>query len=199
MLKIRFSVPILLQCLVGVAAIPTSTPSDPDLDSVDQFRSAHYVSVATDLQSLPPDERHRRLVELANDRRHSMMFFALCSMLFEPEPGQELRRAMLGQPVFVGGGQATSAEDDRRWPLEPITIRDQLPILVVYGYNGGPSEPPLEYLAYCNANGVWRSKAFPKLTFVQRSAILQEFVKTIPKLSEHRRNWLLAQARDGGN
>src|SRR3954468_11262392 len=141
--------------IIGVAALawagaqPTTKPAiEParmdTFSFIESYRIAHYLQVAEELQKLDAGKRIARLKELAVDPKRGSEIFPLCRMLFEAKPNVEFRRPRIGAPDFVGGGQMAD------WALEPITLFDQVPILIVEGYNvAGYPEPPLSYVDYC--------------------------------------------------
>lgn len=123
------------------ATMPSSSGPRPvhypdDMDFLEDFRIAHYLHVAAELQRLDVDRRAERLREIARDPRRASEAYPLCRMLFVARDGQRFRAPMLGASSFVG---ETTAED---WPLEPIAIYKGVPILVVRGYVlAGEAEP----------------------------------------------------------
>ena len=153
--------------------------------------------MAADLQSLPPADRLQRLKKIGVDRAQTDDLFVLCRMLYEPKHGYEFRGPLLGRPVFVGKQPSDAAEAAKRWPLEPITIRDDMPISIVRGYivSGAP-EKPLEYLEYCNRNCEWRLANFPNLTLPQRQNILKKCCESLDNLALEDKTYLFEQAED---
>ena len=189
---------VFLNCVSGNAATPTSKPakSDPP-DFFEGFRSARYMLIAFDLQSQSPADRLQHLKDIAGDRARPYDAFVLCRMLFQEKGGGSLRRPNLGGPSFVVE-ETYSPVAYRRWPLEPITLCDQMPILVVDGYagSGGPPEDALDYVVYCNTFGTWRSEKYDKFALARRREIVQAFVAPLRGLTKGDKDWLLAQAED---
>jgi hypothetical protein len=117
---------------------------------------------------------------------------ALCRLLFRSREGGPLRRPMLGEPGFLGGG-----EPDGRWPLEPVHLFQGVPFYVVrlYGLAGLPESGPL-YLSYCLRNGVWNGEAYPEFGDGELRAIAEEFIESGPwaePLGNDERQLLLSQ------
>jgi hypothetical protein len=76
-------------------------------------------------------------------------------MLFETKKGREFRRPRIGGAAFLGG------TDYPDWPLEPIAIYENIPILITYGYMlGGVPEASGQYLSFCADNCNWRQARY---------------------------------------
>jgi hypothetical protein len=153
----------------------------------DDFRSSRYLQLASDLQALPPDARIRRLRDLARDPDRSTEIFPLCRMLFQAKGGQAFRRPGLGGPVFVGtsGG----------WPLEPIDLFEEVPILVVRGYGlGGLAEPATMYLDHCLKSCRWSDLKYVPRSASVLKAIVESFIAAHPEVATDV-DWLRQQAQ----
>ncbi len=191
--------------LTGVAAGPTTGPSTrPEADwsmreygFCDAFRCSHYLHLAVQLQQLDPDRRAKRLREMAADADGMSELFPLCRMLFVRKPGGAFRRPTFGGEGFVGNFYPVSRSDNDRWPLDPITLQDGIPILVSRGGffgSGGRSETPAEYLAYCLAQCKWREARFADADPDQIRRAVEALIAATPKLSAGDLTWLRQQA-----
>src|SRR5205085_6927439 len=142
---VPFLVILMWACLgAGSRAAPTSDPVYADTYAfINEFRIAHYLEIAAELQKLPLDKRGARLHEIALDPQRGSEVFPLCRMLFKAKDNGKFRRPLIGAAQFVGRG--TYAD----WPLEPITLQDGMPVLIVTGYSlAGEAEPPSWYVDY---------------------------------------------------
>lgn len=183
---------LLLTCS---AAAPTTAPSDraeaPHVHTdafVDDYRIPHYLDAAAKLQALAPDERAARLRHLARDPDRGSEIYPLCRMLFDARPGSDFRSPMIGAAHFIDGGRY---ED---WPLEPITLHQGVPILIVDGYTlAGVAEPPHTYLEYCLTHCKWRHTRYAPVRPDHGEAAVRDLIASRPKLAE-RTEWLLRQA-----
>ena len=153
------------------------------------FRISHYLAVASDLQKLEPDNRVERLRALAIDPDRASELFPLCKMLFEARAKQEVRRPMIGAACFVDG------RDYADWPLEPIAIHKNVPILVVSGYVlGGRPESPLQYLEYCLDACAWRHTKYEVMADDTLTQIVNDFLASNPSCKANGQ-WFLDQAK----
>src|SRR5262249_1609577 len=143
---------VLIACSIANPIIVSADPSEVDVFAfIDGFRISYYLTTAVQMQKLPPCKRAEALRKMAADPKHASELFPLCQMLFEAKDRMAIRRPGIGSPAFVGPQGAYS-----QWPLEPITLRDDVPILIVRGYMlGGEPESPDSYLDYCLANCRW--------------------------------------------
>lgn len=124
-----------------------------------RFDSIGYLRLAGELMALDEPRRAAALRSMANAKLEGQTI-TLCRMLFEKKPDLlELRRPSLGGPHFVG--TTTEMKD---WPLEPITLVGEVPLLIVNGYTlAGPREPAIDYLEFCLANCVWSKRTFSEI------------------------------------
>lgn len=108
-------------------------------------------------------------------------------MLFQAKPSGEFRRPRIGGPEFIDRGNI------RDWPLEPITLREGVPILVVTGYHlAGVAESPEKYLEYCLTQCDWSETVYAVKSKEQIKQIVEEFIASDPKFADHAK-WLREQ------
>ena len=117
---------------------------------------------------------------------------ALCRLLFRSETGGALRRPMLGEPGFLGGG-----ENDGRWPLEPIHLFRGIPFYIIslYGLAGLPESSSM-YLSYCLRNGIWNNEPYSEFSDETLQVIALDFIRTGPwdePLSTDQQQLILSQ------
>lgn len=168
------------------------------------FRSRWYLQRAFELQALSAEERIDKLRAMAADRAISGRVFVLCRMLFEAREGGAFRHPAIGEAMFMShewGGRenawspATYSYTD--WPLDPITIYEGVPILVVFGYElGGVPEPAASYLEYCVLECRERAERFKPMTDDQVRGVIERFLKAHPSF-EWQRESMLQQAAGG--
>ncbi len=100
----------------------------------------------------------------------------LCRLLFKSGTGEPLRRPMLGEPGFLGGG-----ENKERWPLEPIHFFRGIPFYVVSMYSlGGLAESGSMYLSHCLRNGFWNDEPFPEVGDEDLQEIARDLIRSGP-------------------
>ncbi|MEQ1904781.1 MAG: M56 family metallopeptidase [Pirellulaceae bacterium] len=129
-----------------------------EFDKNVRFDSRGYMQLASELLALDEPRRIEALRGLASAGLEGQTI-ALCKMLFEAKPGTEFRRPGLGKPHLVG--TMTEMKD---WPLEPITLVGDVPLLIVEGYTlAGLREPSIDYLQYCLANCDWTKRSFSEI------------------------------------
>ena len=96
----------------------------------------------------------------------------------------------VGKPYYVAGDHAD-------WPLAPITIVDNVPILIVHGYLilGSP-EPPGAYVDYCLTECNWRDAKYEPVTVEKRMQIVEKFIAANPnpRSKDQITEWLRLQA-----
>lgn len=157
-------------------------------DFVREFRASYYLERAVALQALVPEERAARLRTLASDPLRSYEVFPLCRMLFEPRDGGTFRRPSIGGARFLAG----TYQD---WPLEPITLSDGVPFLIVSGYLvGGKPESAARYVAYCLANCRWSQRKYTAGSATRVGEALERLLSSKPSLRAHA-DWLRQQIR----
>jgi hypothetical protein len=180
--------------------IRSDTVTDKSLDAHDaselpdsftqDYSCERILNEALRLQDLDPTARAGELLKLAHVLEHRSDVFPLCRMLFEAKPGASFRPPGLGAPVYIW-------RDSREtWPLEPITIYNGLPILVVRGYNlSGAAEWPIDYLQYCLTDCRWRTERVKPLSAERIHELMEEFIKLYPTGLKDVA-WLRGQAED---
>ena len=155
------------------ASAPLAVPADEDSDFVAKarklgdwlefgkdvrFDSRGYMQLAGEFIALDERLRIEALRSMANAKLEGQTI-ALCRMLFEAKAGAEFRRPGLGAPHLVG--MTTETKD---WPLEPITLVGEVPLMIVHGYSlSGQPEPAINYLEYCLANCAWTKRTFAEI------------------------------------
>lgn len=105
-------------------------------------------------------ERERRRAGLVFEREQAINrnVCHLCRLLFTPTNSSEPLR-----PPLLGGLIAMPYEsmDPTNWPDLPFVIFDDIPLSMSLGYaSGGLPEMAESYLAYCKANGKFRTLRF---------------------------------------
>jgi hypothetical protein len=179
---------------VGLAVTICCLASCDGTDTIDEhsfirdYRISHYLDVAVKLQELDALAREKAIADIACDRKRASEVYPLCRMLFEAKDKQVFRRPAIGGARFLGG---TTYAD---WPLEPITVYQGAPILIVRGYFlGGKAEPPGSYVQYCLKNCKWREEKYNQMNQGKRREILAQFIASHPKLAQEEL-WLRQQA-----
>lgn len=123
------------------------------------------------------EARSRYLKQFCGKYREQVI--VLCRMLFEAQPGQEFRRPFIGHADFI--------TRDRNWPLEPITIVDEVPFVIVSGYGGGGlPESAAKYLDYCLKNCAWTTRRYQQDDKKSISTALDKLVKSKKSALEER-------------
>ncbi len=169
-MKIHYILAILLVTASAVVAAPININRCGDLDS---YRVTPYLLVASELQTLSKKDAIAQLQQLADSRKHNEQVVILCRMLFEAKENSEFRRPMLGGPQFYGN---ISLKD---WPLEPITIIDNIPFKIVIGYMlAGHAEEAPEYLKYCLENAQWTNRIYAQRTKKDIDSAFQTLLKS---------------------
>ena len=189
----------LTVCLISVAAGPNKQfPSfTREWGFIDGFRCSHYLHLAVQLQQLGPDCRAKRLRQMAADAESASELFPLCRMLFDSRPGGKFRRPTIGGATFVGNADPFGRGSYEKWPLEPITLRDGVPILIVRGeglLGGGRPEGPDDYVEYCLAECRWRDTEYAEADPKQIRKAVEAFIAATPGLSADDVMWLRQQA-----
>lgn len=161
--------------------------TDPLLDQLSPlwpdgsaFRSQTYLFVAQQLQMLDEASRIKRLRQWSDqkwsDQQDDKQVIVLCRMLFDPKEGEYFRAPILGAPRYIGS-------TDFSWPLEPIAIAEQVPIMIVrdHGWpqSSGPVETGRDYLDYCLQNCQWTKRRYRIRQEDELDGILTRFLSTI--------------------
>ena len=184
---------VAVTCLVSFGAEPATKPATEPagIDTfafLEHYRIQHYLESAQELQKLEPAQRAKRLKTLAVDPKRASEVYPLCRMLFVAKPKGEFRRPMIGGASFIAGG------DYADWPLEPITLFENIPILVVNGYMlGGFPEQPEWYVDYCLKDCNWRDTKYEPVSLQKRKEIVEKFIAANPNAKEEA-DWLRRQA-----
>ena len=117
-------------------------------------------------------------------------------MLFVPREKKEFCRPGLGVAHFLAG---TNYKD---WPLVPIALHKNMPILITYGYSlFGSAELSMGYVDYCAKECDWNKNKFKSLdsktiaSAVDDWLALHTWSKT---LSDRDRAFFTKQAEQGG-
>jgi hypothetical protein len=136
----------------------------------EKFRADPYIRVAAELQAMGKEKGRDLLFALTLAPKRSSATFILARMLFVPKGG-EFRAPRLGRPFCVGG---TNYED---WPLEPITLVDGIPFLIVRGYRGtGIPEETRAYVKYCMENCDWNTFHFKPKSAKEKKQALEKLL-----------------------
>ena len=172
MKTIQFLFACLVMCLPTLRAadevtIETCPPIGWD------FKIVPYLSVAKSLQEEGRDKAILRLRSWADTEKHEDQVVILCRMLFEVKKGTEFRRPRIGGAAFLG------RTDYPDWPLEPIDIYENVPILVTHGYRlGGVPEASARYLDFCVENCNWRQARYSVLSHEELKGIVAKWLTT---------------------
>jgi hypothetical protein len=198
-LRLRGLLPLMVALIIclptacGVAEPPTPSaiPAVRSIDTfafIDGYRISRYLEVAVELQKIEPAARAARLRELARDPDRASEVYPLCRMLFQEKKRHEFRRPEIGAASFVG---RTAYHD---WPLEPITIYQGVPIVIVRGYKlGGEPEPPESYVEYCLSNCGWSGRRYASADKTRLREIVSQFLAANPKFAADA-DWIRPQA-----
>ena len=174
-----------LTLLLLASAFIASAADIKDCGGIRSYKVAPYVALATELQSLQKEEAIGRLRKWAVSQKYDEQVIILCRMLFEPRPGVEFRRPKLGGPQFFG---KTTMKD---WPLEPITVIDDVPFLIVIGYMlGGVAEQGPSYLNYCLSSANWTTRRYRAVSKEEIAAAFKKLLKSTPS-NEQQSEWEL--------
>lgn len=141
------------------------------------FTCDDFLQAASQLQKFDIETRIKALRKLANSTPYenggipedqSYATIILCRMLFAKKFLHEFRRPLIGSPQFIGGYKVPKHPDAVNawvpsinaacalWNLEPITLVNDVPFLVVDGYLlAGHAESASHYLEYCLEHCDW--------------------------------------------
>lgn len=171
-MKKNLAVGILMLSILGSAragelSLKDCRPIGPS------FRIGPYLTVAKELQQLGQEKAVAKLREWARSRNSEDQVIILTRMLFAEGAGRESRRPMIGGARFLGG------TDDSDWPLEPIALHRNVPVLITRGYVlGGKREPSEHYLEESLKNGGWWTVEYAELDEAGLETSVAEFIKT---------------------
>lgn len=173
--------------LPQLRAIPVPRSNWADAFTRD-YRIAHYLTKAIELQALSPTQRAARLRELARDRKRGEEVFPLCRMLFEAKVGTFFRGPNLGLPDFVDDRPedflSERPDAAKTWPLAPIAVVDGIPILIVSGYLiGGLAEGPQGYVEYCLEKCRWTERQYAPADQAKAARIVEKFIRSNPRVA----------------
>jgi len=156
------------------------------------FKIAPYLRVAQDLQDKGKDAAVEKLRGWASTGKYEEQVFVLCRMLFVSRDKTKFRRPGIGKAHFFGG------TDYKDWPLAPITVHKDVPILITYGYSlFGKAEPSLSYVDYCVKECDWSKNHFKVLDRKVIAAAVDDWLarrKWPEKLSKRDRAFFTKQA-----
>jgi hypothetical protein len=158
------------------------------------FRAGPYITSAIKLQELGREKGCREMAAAGKDPRNGDQIIALCQMLFAPRKDGKNERPRLGVPGYIAG---TGASD---WPLEPITLVENIPFAIINGYAiFGVRESGDKYLRRCMSGREWSTTRFQEPTRGQMNDALAKLLSS-PKwkhpLSQYERDPLRAQIGD---
>ena len=161
--------------LLWLASAGIASAADiKDCGRIGSYKIAPYMALAIELQALPKDAAVARLRKWADTHEYDEQVIILCRMLFEPRPGVEFRRPLLGGPQLYGG---TTMKD---WPLEPITVVDDVPFLTASSYMiaGGKPEEGTTYLNDCISTADWTSRKYRVVSHQEVTAAFEKLLKS---------------------
>ncbi len=193
-MRLGFSVSLIAVVLACSAADPTTKAAERGRHAfISEFRASAYLKNAVRLQALEPNRRAAALCELAEDPQHGSEAYALCRMLFETDGNPHAYRPQIGGPWFIPIAVERTVED---WPLEPITLRDGIPILVVRGYvvAGGRGESPLSYVNRMLNNCEWSKTKYVEIDSERIKETIERFIEATPGLIDLDKKFLRRQA-----
>jgi hypothetical protein len=90
----------------------------------------------------------------------------VCRVLFMPKGNEPLRA-----PFYGGLNLPYLTMPEKSWPLSPVVASGSSYFVLAESYMlAGKAEPPLRYIEYCRANGVFRTQAIPVPTRAEAQA-----------------------------
>lgn len=190
----RLYVCLLLAALTGCRTRPNRVAGIARCGGINHsYRVRPYLEVARRLQELGKSAAVGQLREEAKTGKNDERVIILCRMLFESKNGKEFRRPLIGAACFLGD---TTYKD---WPLEPISIHEGVPFLVVWGYElAGVPERASWYLEYCVRSCDWSDTGFRLHSNEELEAALESFLQSGPwnrPLDEREIDFLRSQIR----
>jgi hypothetical protein len=155
----------VIYCCIGavtseeIANLNQSQPIFP-------FKSAVYMNVAADLQTMPKERAIEHLKSWSQSGCLDMEIIILCRMLFEAKKEEIFRNPRIGGSLvcgFSGSGEMQKLALSR-FKLIPICIVDGVPFLIVQANfgSGPPTETGVEYLSYCLESMQWNAFQYKK-------------------------------------
>jgi hypothetical protein len=158
---------------------------------LDKYRAPHYIEAAVALQAQGEAKAKAALKIFAKKDHRDFRTVVLCRMLFTAKPDKDFRRSNIGAPHFVG---RTVSKD---WPLDPIVLIDDVPILLTLGHAlAGIGEHPSDYLQYCVDNCDWSKTAYKRKTPEELTKALETLLadkRLAGRLSKSEREFLADQ------
>ena len=190
---------LLFMCLaVGVSSVQAAEgASIEDCPQIGwDFKIVPYLRVAQDLQDRGKDVAVEKLRGWASTGEYEDQVFVLCRMLFVSRDKKKFRRPGIGGTHFFGG------TDYKDWPLEPIAIHKDVPILITYEYFlFGRAELSLSYVDYCAKECDWSKNQFKVLDRKVIAATVDDWLarrKWPEELSKRDRAFFTKQVEQGG-
>jgi hypothetical protein len=167
--KFKLAVIVLLVAPMNISLAqgePDSLTELPDWQ-IGVFRVDPYIRTASKLQALGKDRAINYLVQFAKTRACENQVIVLSRMLFMPKGQEEFRSAGIGAADFFGG------TNNKDWPLAPITLIDDIPFLITFGYSlRGKRESAESYVKYCTEKCAWSKVEYKLKTEKEKQAAL---------------------------
>jgi hypothetical protein len=159
-------------CCAATNEIERAIASFPRIDA-EEFRPDKAVQSANTLIRAGKGAACVALESFANARRErdiNEKVCLLCRLVFTRTNSSEFLEApRLGMSQFLPYESLKPPE----WPDMPFAIINDVPLSVNLGYAGsGIMEQGEQYLAYCKANGTFRTQPFPEATSLTASNAL---------------------------
>jgi hypothetical protein len=181
---------VALACCAATNEIENAIDSFPKMNAREfrpdeAVRSANILieagreSASAAIQSTLSAKRERRAAHAGFDQKLmeeegeiNQKVCCLCRLIFTPTNSSKFLRApRLGASQFLPYESLTPPD----WPDIPFVIFNNVPLSMNLGYAGsGIPERGENYLAYCQANGAFRTQIFPQATCLTASNALNE-------------------------
>ena len=172
------SVAVGMSCSAAINDLQRSISSFPEI-SAEHYRPDVAVASANALIAAGKetacaelDEAARSRSDLSNKERINDKICHLCRLVFTSANSSEpLRPPRLG----ALSGMPYEGLKPPDWPDIPFVIINDVPLSMSLGYAGsGIPERSANYLAYCKANGSFRTKLFARPTSITASNALNQ-------------------------
>jgi hypothetical protein len=201
-IKAKVSLLIFIFCFIFLCM--RDVRADPLDLSKERMTSENYnpatlVVTANKLISLGQTKAEDALTTLANTKAGSGLdemdrdsYIAwLCLLIYDPKEGEGLPTPGFGGPDFPNTGFVSKPKwtvfNSSKWPRFPLTMKRQVPFLLVQGYElAGLPEPISLYLEDCRKNEVFRTDQYTVPTYTLANEALKELL-TSPEW--HALNW----------
>ncbi len=158
----------------------------------DGYRVHDYLVEAARLQRMGVADRSKCLISMARDNALYPKVFILCPILLKAKDGSRFPHPSLGEEVYLGH----SSEVD--WPTSPITLYENVPILVMRcSVVNGNVFPARYYVEECLSNCFWRTDPIIVDTPAEVSKAIDSFLATMPDISGKDISWLKRQGALG--